>query len=295
MASITLITSITRITKNLCAPMPKNLPRTLQHIVEPTALLLTWQPVKTDHPDRTHRTVARLDRIDCKGNTVTFRYLQDTEDFDAAVAAGFKGHPAFRLPSQTASVGSTGQRQVKDADNQVFGTSVLETFLRRLPPRKREDFPAFLAMHRLPAPFEHSDFALLGYTGAKLPSDGFAIVPVFDAGQVPCELILEVAGFRHELNTDVSSVCIGGEVWLVAELVTEDNNPHDDTNDTNAVAIFHIDTCNPEHSFQRIGYVNRAMTSIVRTWMKDRKVSAKIERVNGKPQCPLVYIRLSVR
>jgi hypothetical protein len=271
--------------------MPKNLPRTLQHIVEPTALLLTWQPVNTDHPDRTPRTVARLDRIDRQGNTVTFRYLRDTADFDAAVAAGFKGHPAFKLTAQTT-------RSVFNdlgSDSQVFKTGVLETFLRRLPPRKREDFPAFLAMHRLPAPFEHSDFALLGYTGAKLPSDGFAIVPVFDAGQVPCELILEVAGFRHELNTDVSSVCIGGEVWLVAELVTEDNNPHDDTNDTNAVAIFHIDTCNPEHSFQRIGYVNRAMTSIVRTWMKDRKVSAKIERVNGKPQCPLVYIRLSVR
>jgi hypothetical protein len=267
--------------------MPKNLPRTLQHIVEPTALLLTWQPVNTDHPDRTRRTVARLDRIDRQGNAVTFRYLRDTEDFDAAVAAGFKGHPAFRLPPQTASDGGSGERQAKGADNEVFKTSVLETFLRRLPPRKREDFPAFLAMHRLPAPFEHSDFALLGYTGAKLPSDGFAVVPVFDAGQVPCELILEVAGFRHELNADVSSVCIGDEV----QLVVEDENPHD----ANAVAIFHIDTCNPEHRFQRIGYVNRAMTRIVRTWMKDRKVSAKIERVNGKPQRPLVYIRLSVR
>ena len=150
-------------------------------------------------------------------------------------------------------------------------------------------------MHRLPTPFEYSDFALLGYTGAKLPSDGFAIVPVLDADQVPCELILEVAGFRRELNADVSPVCIGDEVQEEVQLVVEDENPHDDLHDANAVAIFHIDTCNPEHSLQRIGYVNRAMTSIVRTWVKDRKVTAKIERVNGKPQRPLVYIRLSVR
>lgn len=112
-------------------------------------------------------------------------------------------------------------------------------------------------------------------------------MPVFDADQVPCELILEVAGFRHEPNADVSAAHPCDEVALVVE----DDNPHD----TNAVAIFHTDTSNPDCRSERIGYVNRAMTSIVRTWMTDRKVTAKIERVNGKPHRPLMYIRLSVR
>jgi len=268
------------LSQSLNEPTLQLRPQPLQHIVEPVALLLTWQPVDENHPVRTRRVVARIDR---QGDMVSFRYLRNTEDFDAAADAGFKGHPAFKLSTQTARSLTNDQ----GSEGQVFKTGVLETFLRRLPPRKREDFPAFLAMHRLPTPFEYSDFALLGYTGAKLPSDGFAIVPVFEADQVPCELILEVAGFRHEPDVDVSSVHPGDDVALVAE----DNNPHD----TNAVAIFHTDTSNPDCRSERIGYVNRAMTSIVRTWVKDRKVTAKIERVNGKPHRPLVYIRLSVR
>ena len=274
------------LSQSLNEPTLQLRPQPLQHIVEPVALLLTWQPVDESHPVRTRRVVARIDRQADMADMVSFRYLRNTEDFDAAADAGFKGHPAFKLTTQTARSLTNDQ----GSDGQVFKTGVLETFLRRLPPRKREDFPAFLAMHRLPTPFEHSDFALLGYTGAKLPSDGFAIVPVFEADQVPCELILEVAGFRHEPNADVSSVHPGDDVALVAE----DNNPHD----TNAVAIFHTATSNPdcrsERFGYRIGYINRALTSIVRTWVKDREVTAKIERVNGKPHRPLVYIRVSV-
>lgn len=258
--------------------------RPLQHIVEPVALLLTWQPVDEHHPVRTRRVVARIDR---QGADATFRYLQNTDDFRAAWAAGFKGHPAFKLGIQDERNVGKGVGNDEDSDRQVFKTGVLETFLRRLPPRKREDFPDFLAMHRLPSPFVHSDFALLGYTGAKLPSDGFSIVPIFSANSAPCDLVLEVAGFRHEPNADIAALCIGDEVRLVAQ----EDNPHD----INAVAIFHVDEGNPDAGLLRIGYVNRAMTGILRLWMKDRQVSATIERVNGKPQRPLVYIRLCVR
>lgn len=251
----------------------------LQHIVEPVALLLAWQPVDENHPLRMRRVVARIER---QGDANTFRYLSDTEDFRAAIAAGFKGHPAFKLPDLDLRSAST-----EDASNsRVFKIGVLETLLRRLPPRNREDFPAFLAMHRLPSPFEHSDFALLGYTSAKLPSDGFSIVPVFSPDSIPCELILEIAGFRHEPDADIATLAVGDKVQLVAE----NDNPYDQ----NAIAICHADRFSQGITTRRIGYVNRAMTGIVRTWMKNCTISAEIERVNGKPQRPLVYIRLSI-
>lgn len=128
----------------------------LQHVVEPERLLLTWQPPDDGTTIRTRRIVAELTYSD-NYESVTFTYLVDTPDFLAAKAAGFLGYPAFRLKTATHTQG------------------VMSAFMRRLPPRKREDFGAYLTQHWLPNPFTLSDFALLGYTGAKLPSDGFAL------------------------------------------------------------------------------------------------------------------------
>lgn len=238
---------------------PKGQPVPLVWVVEPNALLLTWQPVADTGPSRMRRIVARIERH--ADESVTFRYLTQTEDFKAAVDAGFKGHPAFKLGSANSTVG------------------VLETFLRRLPPRKREDFSEFLAMHRLPVPFDFSDLALLGYTGARLPSDGFSLVPVIEPSQVPCDLILEVAGFRYEPQASADNLSVGDEV----SFQLEDDNPHD----SSAIAII--------HNHHRIGYVNRAMNALVRVWLQNRQVSARVERVNGKPERPLIYLRLEVR
>lgn len=234
-------------------------PVPLSHVVEPNALLLTWQPVGDNSRSRLRRIVARIERQADGG--AKFRYMPGTEDFESAVDEGFEGHPAFKLDAAESNVG------------------VLETLLRRLPPRKREDFAEFLATHRLPVPFEYSDFALLGYTGARLPSDGFSIVPVIEQNQVPCDLILEVAGFRHEPGASADKLAVGDEVSFECE----DDNPYD----ANALAIM--------HRGHRIGYVNRAMNTLVRAWLQHQRVSAKVERVNGKPERPLIYLRLEVR
>lgn len=230
---------------------------TLHHIVEPNRLLMTWQPLDMNASSRTRRAIGEV----CQENDghIVFRYLKNTSDFEAACNAGFKGFPAFRLE-----------------DNEVR-QGVIESLLRRLPPRNREDFAEFLAQHRLPSPFNHSDMALLGYTGARLPSDGFALVPDFSASEVPCDYLMEVAGVRHILGTDLSSIHEGDAVEFVID--------RENIVDRDALLV----VCHG----QKIGYVNRAFRETLHRWLKQYRVSATIEKLNGKPERPLVYVRIS--
>lgn len=231
----------------------------LRHIVEPVGLLLTWQPQDEQSPSRTRRVVGEV-RLN-KDGVAAFRYLKGTPDYQKAVEAGFKGYPAF------------------DKKTEEITTGVLESFLRRLPPRKREDFSEFLNLHRLASPFEHSDVALLAYTGARLPSDGFALVPIFPDNVAPCDFLLEIAGFRHVAGTDTANLTVGDPVGFAVD----QSNPVDQ----DALAI--------EHNGVRIGYVNRALRDIFSKWLQNRAITATIERINGKPERPLVYLRVSVR
>jgi hypothetical protein len=232
----------------------------LQHIIEPGALLLTWQPSDESGAQRTRRVVGRLAVHD---NQVTFCYLKGTEDFEKALEAGFRGYPAFRL---------------EDKSQSVFVQGVMESFLRRLPPRSREDFGDYLKLHRLPEPFVFSDLALLGYTGAKLPSDGFSLLPDFQIEDVPCDFITEIAGFRH-YRSSTQGLSVGDSVSF-------DLAPKNEV-DSDAISILH-------HG-ETIGYVNRAMRVVFRSWLESLAVDARIERLNGKLDRPLVYLYVSVK
>lgn len=231
--------------------------RILEHIHEPKRLLLTWQPVDEASSARTRRVVGSLEEID--GQSI-FRYLKDSEDFRKAQEAGFEGHPAFRL-------NNTKEDHV----------GAIESFLRRVPPRKREDFGKYLTQHRLPTPFPFSDMALLGYTGARLPSDGFSFVPDFAPEDVPCDFLLEVAGVRH-CQPDISALSLEDAVTFDAHVENEV--------DVDAIAILHDGI--------KIGYVNRALRKTFRSWLETREVNASIERLNGKPERPLVYLLVKV-
>jgi len=231
----------------------------LRNIVEPSRLLLTWQPVDERARPRTRRTVGEVVRSGA-GTELVFRYLTETQDFREALAAGFQGYPAFPLNEVEARQG------------------VHDTLMRRLPPRKREDFADFLAQHRLPCPFTHSDMALLGYTGARLPSDGFSLVPEFPADAVPCDYLMEVAGVRHVYAGAMSEIHDGDAVTFQPE----PSNPVD----ADALAVL--------HNGKTIGYVVRTLRSNFHDWLSHRKVTAVVERQNGKPERPLVYLRVSV-
>lgn len=231
----------------------------LNYIVEPQRLLLTWQPSDEQALPRTRRVVGEI-AANASDNFV-FRYLNGTSDYEAAVRAGFKGFPAFR------------------GDGHEFDEGVLDAFLRRLPPRNREDFEDFLTLHRLPSPFNYSDMALLAYTGAKLPSDGFSLVPDFAKDRIPCDFLMEVAGLRHVFQGDISQVAAVGD--SVSFALDEDNPV-----DQDAILV----VCRNHN----IGYVNRVMRETLNFWLQNCKVVASVERLNGKPERPLVYVRISV-
>lgn len=232
----------------------------LRFIVEPESLLMTWQPSDDTGHSRMRRKVAEIRMSAEDRNVWLLNYLVDTPDMEEARAAGFLGHPAFRLNE------STVHARVRD------------TLLRRLPPRNRDDFSDFLVMHRLPDPFPYSDMALLGYTGARLPSDGFAFVPVFPEVGRPCEYILDVVGIRHVFKGDFEQIRIGDPV----EFAREPQNIHDQ----DAVAVL--------WRSQKIGYVNRALLPSFHRWLEGGDVQAFVERKNGSTGRPVLYVRMLV-
>lgn len=224
--------------------------RTLEKIIEPSRLWLTWQPLAGG----TRYLVGKIDR---ESETYTFNYLSETDDFILAQSKGFLGHPAFPM---------------KDV---VHTGNVLEPFLRRLPPSKRKDYAVYMKNHLLPYPFEWSDFALLGYTGAKSPADGFCLIPDF-SGVKEAEYLAEVAGTRYQKELRLDDVSVGDTV----ELIHERDNEHD----PNAIAII--------HGAGRLGYINKVHCKALLPKIRRSKVLATVAKKNGTSERPLIYVLL---
>lgn len=232
----------------------------IEHIIEPNRLWLVWRPGPSVAV-RSRRMVAEIVKAPGEANA-TLRYLNGTPDYEHAKDEGFKGYPAF------------------DATQHEHSTGVLDSFLRRLPPRKRDDFGKYLRQHRLPVVDKVPDMALLGYTNAKLPSDSFELYPDLVDAKPPLELVIEVAGFRHQGSITTDSIYIGDPVTLKAE--------PDNAHDPSAVMIF--------HSGAKVGYLPRAHAPAFLSWMrKGFSVNATIESINGKVDRPLVYLYVTVR
>jgi hypothetical protein len=228
----------------------------IEHIIEPTKLLMAWQS-----SDKTHRNryiVAELNRV---GEEITLSYLVNTSDFQQAKEKGFEFYPAFR-------------------DVNKVHQNVLDAFMRRLPPRTRGDFTEYLEVLRIRPNAQLSDFALLGYSGAKLPSDGFSLIHPFNDVDGPCELLLEAAGFRHIRDSKDSDIKIDSRV----SFSKEECNP---ATQEKAVKITLDD--------KLIGYVNRGLIPTFWNWIDTKRiVDAWIEKINGSPSRPAVYIYVKV-
>jgi len=230
---------------------------TIKHIYEPERLFLCWQaPIERK---RSRYVIAELRK---KENEYSFRYLSDTVDFDEAKKLGFTIYPAFRDVNKEHTVG------------------VIEAFSRRIPPRSRNDFKEYLKNFRLPYDIQISDFALLGYSGAKLPSDGFSIINSLENVCVPSEFLIELAGTRYIKGLDLSFI----EVGMQVEFIAEPKNPHD----KNAIYVV-VDR-------KKIGYINRVQTAGFQQWMREGEIcfEATIERTNGSKERPIVYLFLQI-
>ena len=192
---------------------------------------------------------------------VHLRYLTGTPEFEKARNQGFRGHAAFKISQECHLQG------------------VMQTFMLRLPPSSREDYTAYLTGFCIPHNADLSEFALLGYTGARLPSDGFGIIHTFDGVDGPCEFLTDVAGVRYYFNAEeTQNLPLGAYV----ELQCEPNN----TNDPGAVMVL--------YDGKKMGYIKRGLTDAFRRWMELGHVTATIERLNGNPKRPMVLLFVRV-
>lgn len=231
------------------------MPRFIEHLVEPQRLLLCWQARESE--DRLRYQVGELVKRD---GQVALLYNSGAE-MEAAKRAGFKGYPAFPL------------------EQTEHNHQVLEAFTRRLPPRSRRDFTRYLELRAITPKAEISDFALLGYSGAKLPDDGFELVHPFDAPPEAFEVLIEVAGFRHEAEVSHETLRPGDTI----QFAPEPNNPRDHL----AIRV--------EKSAQKLGYVPKGhLPMLHRMLEQEASLSGEIFRINGTSERPLVYVLVQI-
>lgn len=230
--------------------------RFIEHLVEPQRLLLYWQARESKKRSR-----YRVGQLVMKGGQVMLQYDHGPEVAEAK-KMGFEGYPAFPL------------RQAEHSHQ------VMEAFKRRLPPRSRGDFIRYLELRAIPGDAEISDFALLGYSGAKLPNDGFELVHPFDDPPDAFEVLVEVAGFRHEAKLDAVELNEGDAVQFVPE-------PHNPV-DCGAIRM--------ESVGRKLGYVPKGHLDMLHR-MLDRgaKLEGEVFRINGSPERPLVYVFTRIR
>ncbi|MHC4117392.1 MAG: HIRAN domain-containing protein [Planctomycetota bacterium] len=228
--------------------------RHIEHIVEPDRLLLSWQTPS----ERLRMFVAELTR---NGDDADLVYLNESADFSRAQDLGFTGYPGFDIKTSVHK-------------------NVLTSFMKRLPPRSRGDFGRFLAALRIKPDAEISDFALLGYSGAKLPDDDFTVIHTFENASVPFEFVLPVEGYQHYQH-ELPFASLSTDMQAYFEV--EPDNPKD----PEAIKIV-IDGV-------RIGYVCRGLTASFHKWMQSGlTMSAYVERKNGTGQDPKIYLYVSV-
>ncbi len=229
--------------------------RYIEHIVEPDRLLLSWQTSS----ERLRMLVAELIRND---NNADLVYLKNSEEFSKAQSLEFEDYPGFAIEKE-------------------IHKNVLISFMKRLPPRSRGDFGRFLDALRIKSDAEISNFALLGYSGAKLPDDDFTVIHPFENASPPFEFLLFVQGYRYykdqlplaDLSTDMQ-----------AGFEAEPDNRWD----SEAIKIIINNV--------RVGYVSRGLTCSFHEWMQaGLAISAYVERINGTDQNPEVYLYVSVK
>ena len=226
--------------------------RLIEHLVEPHRLLLYWQARESKM--RSRYLVGELVKRD---NNVVLVYALDSSEMAEAKLLGFRGYPAFSM------------RQAE------HNHQVLEAFTRRLPPRSRRDFGRYLELRAIPEDANISDFALLGYSGAKLPNDGFELVHPFDNPPETFEGLIEIAGFRHESQLEITDLQVGSSV----QFVPEPENPVD----ADAIRI--------ESAGCKLGYVPRGNLDMLHRMLKEgATLEGEVFRTNGTSERPLVYI-----
>jgi hypothetical protein len=231
----------------------------------PERLVLAWEAPKLS-ADRSRWAIGELIN---EAFGAEFRYYHGQEftakncgrEYQRLLDDGYEGFPGFYPHSRT----------------QSFRTDVVEAFRRRLPPQRRSDFKQYLEHYGLDATPEISDMALLGITGARLPSDGFELIDPLTTTGDRFEVVLQIAGYGHYL-----SQAEGAQVGARLSIDLEPENKFD----PNAIAF--------RFSGQTIGYVNRLQVEGLKRLLAEKSIEAFIMRLNGTQSSPRAYAFLRV-
>lgn len=232
--------------------------------VEPKKLLLSWRAIH--YEDSSRFIVGELVKIrentDHDADAVELNYFVDEDQFKQAKKLGFIGHPAFPFEKS------------KTYTKNVFGA-----FKRRLPPKSRRDYLDFVKFCGIHSEAKFSTFCLAGYSGVKLPNDGFELIHPFDGVEKAFSFVIEIAGFRYA--DEMKAVDLNkGEI---VHFKPETNNSYD----SKAVRI--------EKNGIKLGYVDRGRTFIFhRSWAEKRKIHAEVWQKNGTPDRPLIYLFVNI-
>lgn len=206
--------------------------------------------------------VAELVRTD-DGNA-NLIYFNKTEDFKKAQKRGFENYPGYSI-------------------DQSEHKNVLISFLKRIPPRSRKDFDRFLNSLRINPDMKEqvSDFALLGYSRASLPSDEFTLIHPFCNAAPPFEFLTPVQGYEYYLkNMPYENMAEGLEITFKPEPTN--------AKDSKAIAM-QIDG-------KTVGYICRGLLESFHRWLDaGYTIAATIGRINGTPENPKAFAFVTVR
>ncbi len=224
----------------------------ITRIIEPDRLDLIWKGSVEPF------TNYRVGEVLKQSGAYVLRYLTGTSDFRLACEAGFNGYPGFKV--------SIPEHK----------ENVLETLKKRVLPRSRDDYQDYLIAHGLSPELELSEFALLGYSGGKLPSDGFVFLHPFNNATGTFSFVTEASGYRYSRQAD-SSLRVGDKV----ELIEEPDNPYDP--DAIKLCV----------QGQKIGYINRCQTSLFKKIIS-KKNEIIVYKLNGSESRPRLFLGVTV-
>ncbi len=220
----------------------------MRHVIEPTRLLLCWQSRQKD------KKSYLIGEVTIQDEDLRLKYYLDSPDFAEAQAQHCVGMAAFP-PHKEPPEGFTGVKTV---------------LMRRTHPRKRKDFPQYLEQHRLAFYPNISDFALLGYTQARLPEDGIFLVHPFDEECGPLELMLEIV----HVPTHLPAIQEKSTLELLE--VKQDQ----------------IDVCFQD---EKIGQINHCQTAQFQFWKRSNcEIHAFIDRINTDDIHPRVFVFIEI-
>ena len=213
--------------------------RWISHFSEPSRLLLAWRGTRSKR--RTHALRCR-------------QAIAQRKRCHAALSERARGRKA-----QEARVSGISSLQVRSARTSARRACGLSSPIAATSPA---GFDAYKAQFRLKPDLGLTDFALLAYTGARLPSDGFSVVDKLEDVRAPSELVLEIVGHRHWVTKLKSPLHIGEAL----DLLPEPENPVD----KNAVVM--------KARGNVVGYVNRLQTAAFQKWLREGSVEATLDR-----------------